>query len=310
MAMYLVPALITLAIFAALIGVRTMFPGRQRVAERLQDIRGDLDHAITETGPGLTETPLPPFLRGVAAIGWVFPSMVLSEDLQWDLAHAGYRRQGTAGLFVGVKVTLGALLAGIMFMVAAQMRFPQDRLIVCTLGAAALGFFLPSLWLNHMASKRREDIRLSLPDALDLMVVCVEAGQGLNSALLTVGREMKLHAQNLSTELKLINQEIRAGLTRSQALRNFAGRTGVEEARTWVAVMVQSDKLGTSIAKALRVHADSMRTRRRQRAEEAARKTAIKLLFPLILCIFPSLLVVILAPAMIQIYRVLVESAV
>jgi tight adherence protein C len=141
------------------------------------------------------------------------------------------------------------------------------------------------------------------------MVVCVEAGQGLNAAILTVGKEMEIHASSLSQEFRVINQEIRAGLTRSQALRNFADRSGVDEARSLVAVLIQSDKLGTSIAQALRVHAQGMRTRRRQRAEEAARKTAVKLLFPLIFCIFPELMVVILAPAMIQILRALADSA-
>jgi tight adherence protein C len=185
------------------------------------------------------------------------------------------------------------------------VRLPKDQVIIFTIGAAALGFYLPNIWLMRETSKRQQIIRLSLPDALDLMVVCVEAGQGLNAALVTVGREMTLHAKALSEELRLIGHEIRAGLTRAQALRNFASRTGVDEARALVAVLVQSDRLGTSIAQALRVHAQSMRTRRRQRAEEAARKTAVKLLFPLIFCIFPALLVVILAPAMIQILRAL-----
>jgi len=155
----------------------------------------------------------------------------------------------------------------------------------------------------------QESVRLSLPDALDLMVICVEAGQGMNAALVTVGREMQIHAPRLGEELRLISSEIRAGLTRATALRNFASRTGVEEARALCAVLIQSDRLGTSIAQALRVHAQSMRTRRRQRAEENARKTAVKLLFPLIFCIFPALLVVILAPAMIQIVRTLSDTS-
>jgi tight adherence protein C len=305
MIVYLVPLLIMVAVFVALLGVRAMFPQRQRVSERLQDIRANLDGEVTGVGPSLTERPLPAFLRGIAVMGWALPNLVQSENLQWDLAQAGFRRQGTPGLFVGLKVWLGLIFGAAMVLLSTRVHLPQDQMIVMTIGFAALGFYIPNIWLSHMGSKRRMEITLALPDALDLMVVCVEAGLGLNAALVMVGREMRLHAKNLSQELRLISHEIRAGLSRSQALRNFASRTGVDEARSLVAVLIQSDRLGTSIAQALRVHAQSMRTRRRQRAEENARKTAVKLLFPLVFCIFPALLVVILAPAMIQILRAL-----
>jgi tight adherence protein C len=309
MEVYLIPLLVTLAVFVALIGVRAVLPRRQRVTERLQEIRG-VDTTGTATAPSLTERPLPGFLRALAVLGWVFPNLVQSENLQWDLAQAGFRREGTAGLFVGAKVALAIIFGVVMFLVGVQvLHLPSDQRIILTIAAAALGFYLPNMWLSHMGSKRAEEIRLALPDALDLMVVCVEAGQGINAAIMTVGREMFIHAKELSEEMRMVGHEIRAGLTRAQALRNFASRTGVDEARSLVAVLIQSDRLGTSIAQALRVHAQSMRTRRRQRAEEAARKTAVKLLFPLIFCIFPALLVVILAPAMIQIFRVLVDSA-
>jgi tight adherence protein C len=133
----------------------------------------------------------------------------------------------------------------------------------------------------------------------------VEAGQGLNAALLKVGKEYEMQAKALSEELKTMNNEMLAGETRTQALRNFAMRTGVDDVRALVAVMIQSDRFGTSIAQALRVHAKSLRTRRRQRAEESARKAPVKLVFPLVFCIFPELLVVILAPGMLQLYRAL-----
>lgn len=309
MAVYLIPLLITLAVFVGFLGIRAMFPTRQRVADRLQEIRGAGE---AEAGTGvvtLTDRPLPAVWRGIAVVGWILPNLVQSENLRWDLAQAGFRREGVAGLFVGVKVILAVLFGSITFLLATRFHLPQDQTVVATIGAAALGFYLPNIWLSQEGAKRREEITLALPDALDLMVVCVEAGQGLNAALITVGQEMKKHAPNLSMELRLISHEIRAGLSRTQALRNFASRTGVDEARALVAVLIQSDRLGTSIAQALRVHAQSMRTRRRQRAEEAARKTAIKLLFPLIFCIFPALLVVILAPAMIQVIRALTDTA-
>jgi tight adherence protein C len=158
-------------------------------------------------------------------------------------------------------------------------------------------------------TKRQQEITLALPDALDLLVICVEAGQGLNAALLKVGRETALQSGALSDELKTVNNEMRAGVTRIQALRNFSLRTGVDEVRALVAVMIQSDRFGTSIAQALRTHAESLRIRRRQRAEETARKAPVKLVFPLVFCIFPELLVVILAPGMLALFRALSDMA-
>jgi tight adherence protein C len=308
MVIYLAPLLIALSVFVAIMGVRALMPRRQRISERLEKIR-TADGAVIESGPSIVDEPLPAFWRAVSVVGWVLPNLAQSENLAWDLAQAGYRRPGVTGLFVAFKVMLAVLLWGVSFMVGLQYHVKQDQLIILSIGFAAVGFYLPNLWLARQSAKRQEEIRLALPDALDLMVICVEAGQGMNAALVTVGREMMVHAPRLSEEMRLISSEIRAGLTRATALRNFASRTGVEEARALCAVLIQSDRLGTSIAQALRVHAQSMRTRRRQRAEENARKTAVKLLFPLIFCIFPALLVVILAPAMIQIVRTLTDTA-
>ena len=308
MVLYLAPLLIALSVFVAIMGVRAMMPRRQRVSERLEKIR-TAEGAIVESGPSIVDEPLPPFWRAVSVVGYVLPNLAQSENLAWDLAQAGYRRPGVTGLFVAFKVMLSVLFWGTSYVLGLKYHVKQDQLIILSIGFAAVGFYLPNMWLSRQTSKRQEEIRLSLPDALDLMVICVEAGQGLNAALVTVGREMLIHAPRLSEEMRLISSEIRAGLTRATALRNFASRTGVEEARAMCAVLIQSDRLGTSIAQALRVHAQSMRTRRRQRAEENARKTAVKLLFPLVFCIFPALLVVILAPAMIQIVRTLSDTA-
>lgn len=299
--------LVTLAVFVGLVGIVFLLPRRERVTERLHEIRGNVN--VADSGPSLTERPLPPFLQAISTVGWLLPPMAQSESLQWDLAEAGFRRPGASNLFVATKIILGLLFGVAMLMVGLNFAVSRDRLAIATIGALALGFYLPNMWLNRRRGQRREIIRMALPDALDLMVICVEAGQGLNAAIVTVGREMAIHAPPLSQELRLISHEIRAGLTRAQALRNFATRAGIDEARALVAVLIQSDRLGTSIAQALRVHAQGMRTRRRQRAEEAARKTAVKLLFPLIFCIFPELLVVILAPAMIQVIRALTSSA-
>jgi tight adherence protein C len=176
------------------------------------------------------------------------------------------------------------------------------------LGAAAFGYYLPNVILSRMVMVRQREIFETFPDALDLMTVCVEAGLGVEAAINRVAEEIEHKSEILSEELHMVGLELRAGSDRERALRNLAARTGVEEVDTWVAMIIQADRFGTSIASALRVHSEMLRTKRRQRAEEAAAKIALKLLFPLIFCIFPSLMLVLLGPAFIQIYRVLLPS--
>jgi tight adherence protein C len=170
---------------------------------------------------------------------------------------------------------------------------------------AALGWVTPALRVRTRARARQKSIQRALPDALDLMVVCVEAGLALNQALVRVAEEIRHVDTVTSDELTLVNLEIRAGVPRDEALRNLGDRTGVADLQSLVAMLIQTDRFGTSVAQALRVHSDTMRTKRRQRAEEAAAKTTIKLVFPLAFCIFPALFVVILGPALISIYRTL-----
>jgi len=167
------------------------------------------------------------------------------------------------------------------------------------------GLFLPSFMLSRWITKRQQRITRSLPDALDLMVVCVEAGLGLNAALQRVGREMELVEPALAQELSTTNREIMAGRPRDEALRNLGERTGVGDLKSLVAMLVQTDRFGTSIADSLRVFSDSMRTKRRQRAEEMVAKAAIKLIFPLLLFIFPALLIVLMGPALIKLPELL-----
>jgi tight adherence protein C len=162
--------------------------------------------------------------------------------------------------------------------------------------------------LARRIAYRKREIFESFPDALDLIIVCVEAGLGLDAALARVGEEMHMRSPILGEELHLINLELRAGSSRERALRNLALRTGVEDIDTLVAMLVQSDRFGTSVADSLRVHADGLRTKRRLRAEEAAAKIAVKLLFPLIFLIFPSMLLVLLGPAFISINRILLPT--
>lgn len=173
---------------------------------------------------------------------------------------------------------------------------------------AALGYFLPNIVLERQITYRKREVFENFPDAIDLMTVCVEAGLGLDAAISRVGEEMRLKSLILAGELHLVNLELRAGGARERALRNLALRTGVEEVDALAAMLVQADRFGTSVADSLRVHSDSLRTKRRLRAEETAATIPTKLLFPLIFCIFPSMLLVLLGPAFISIYRALLPS--
>ena len=173
---------------------------------------------------------------------------------------------------------------------------------------AVLGFYLPTLFIGMRQSRRHDAVLGALPDALDLMVICVEAGLGVAAALQRVAVEMRLASPELAAELALVNQEMQTGMSRTDALRNLAERTGVDEIYSLVAMLIQTDRLGTSVAQALRSHADSMRVRRRQRAEQLARKASVKLAFPLVLLIFPALMLVLLGPAVVQLLTALAAS--
>jgi tight adherence protein C len=173
---------------------------------------------------------------------------------------------------------------------------------------AVLGWVGPAFYVGRRVKHRQKVIVKALPDALDMLVVCVEAGLGLNQAIVRVSEEIDNVSPLMSEQLALVNLEIRAGTPRDEALRNLGERTGVPDVQSLVAMLIQTDRFGTSIAQALRVHADTMRTKRRQRAEEAAAKTTIKLVFPLVLFIFPTMFVVILAPALIRIVRTLEKT--
>jgi tight adherence protein C len=183
----------------------------------------------------------------------------------------------------------------------------QFTMAVTVLGAL-LGFYLPDLYLSHKSEDRRQKLLESLPDALDLLVICVEAGMGLDSAINKVAQELKMGSPELSDELQLMNLELRAGKQRTDALKNLALRTNLDEISSLTTLLVQTDKFGTSMADALRVYSDSYRTQRYQRAEEIAAKLPVKMVIPLLLCIFPSLFLVILGPAAINIYRLLIKG--
>ena len=221
-------------------------------------------------------------------------------QLRLRLVQAGYRRDEAMPIFFGIRILFALALFG-LFASSVLMR-PN---ISFALGGLALGYILPGMILARIAKRRAHRIRLALADALDLLVVSVEAGLGLDQALTRVGQELAFAYPDLSDELKLVNLELRAGKARPEALRSLADRTGVDDLGSLVTMLIQTDKFGTSVAQALRVYSDTLRTKRRQRAEEAAAKTGVKMVFPLVFCIFPAIWVVTIGPAAIKFVQVL-----
>lgn len=230
--------------------------------------------------------------------------------LRTRFMHAGYRDKSVPMVYFAAKTILALALPGILLFYAgvAGLELDTSVTLALLLVLSALGYYLPNVVLARMIAARQLELFESFPDAIDLMTVCIEAGLGLDAAMARVGEEMQLRSKTLASELHMVNLELRAGRTREHALRNLALRTGVEEIQAFVSMLVQADRFGTSIAASLRVHSDELRTTRRLRAEEAAAKIALKLLFPLIFFIFPSLLLVLMGPAFISIYRVLLPS--
>jgi tight adherence protein C len=232
-------------------------------------------------------------------------------DIKLKFLKAGLRGRNVATVFWGVKFLL-AVSFPLAFLTVAFIFFKgmnSSGMLTIAIFLSLLGLFLPDLWLAMKTAGRRDRIVKGFPDALDLLVVCVEAGMGLDGAIYRVGEELSLNQPELSEEFKSLNLEMRAGKARQTALKNLAERTGIEDVTSLVTVLLQTDRFGTSVAQALRVFADSFRTARYQRAEEAAAKIATKLLFPLVLCIFPAMFVVILGPIAITIYRVMINPS-
>jgi tight adherence protein C len=221
------------------------------------------------------------------------------------LAGAGYRNDNALAIYYGIKVAFAAA-----FLIAAlisHVSFGHPLLgLIIPVVAAALGFALPGLVLDALVDRRRRILRLSLPDALDLTVVCVEAGLGLDQAIQVVSQELRVAHQEISEELALVSLEMRAGTRRIEALGNLGKRTGEPEIKKLVAVLVQSDRFGTSMADALRTHSQFMRTRRRQQAEERANKIGVKMIFPIFFLILPSIMLVAVGPALLQLHKHLV----
>jgi tight adherence protein C len=220
----------------------------------------------------------------------------VSRTRAW-LIQAGLREQRHVNYYFGSRLLLAAL-----GFVGVAVFAGFDNLFLLA-GIPGLGFFIPRFWLKRMIRDRQQRIRLGLPDAIDLTVICVEAGLALDQAMMRVGQDLHHAHPDLSDEFHLVNLEMRAGKPRAEALRNLVDRTGVDDIRALVGTLIQTDRFGTSVAQALRVHSDSLRTARRQRAEEQAAKTTIKMVPPLVVFVLVPFLCVSIGPALIQAYR-------
>ncbi len=230
------------------------------------------------------------------------------SNLKIKLANAGFRKESAPVIFLASKTALGLGLFLVTLIASVGAGHPAKKIFGMVACAAGFGFMLPDLWIYLTAQSRGEEIKHGLPDCLDLMVVSVEAGLGLDAALLRVSSEMgKVHPE-LAEEFMLVNMEIQMGLSRAEALQNLAIRTGVPEIKSLSAMLIQAEKFGTSIAKALRTHADTLRVKRRQEAEERAAKTAVKLILPLILFIFPAIFIVLAGPAVMKLWDVMTSG--
>ncbi len=232
----------------------------------------------------------------------VSPSEVGKVRLR--LIQAGFRGAEALPIFVGLR--MGVALCAFVLLATPLIVRPN---VSIGLGGSLLGYMLPGIVLARLAKKRQHKIQLGLADALDLMVVSVEAGLGLDQAMLRVGDELAFAHPDLSDELRLVNIELRAGKARTDALRNLADRTGLDDLVSLTTMLVQTDKFGTSVAQSLRVYCETLRTKRRQRAEEAAAKTGVKMVFPLVFCIFPAIWVVAIGPAAIKFVQVIFPIA-
>ena len=300
MLLLLISAAVT--VFLLVVAVFVMLTGKDPVEARLTEVSA---YTAPDAGTLIAATPSTGLARVAVQIMSVFnPFRGLvsgfDQDLAFKLTLAGFRKPEHVEIFTAGKLLLP--VAGI-----TTGSFFGGNMIAAVLVGAVGGFFLPDMMLSYLVSRRQTDIRLALPDALDLLVICMEAGLGIDQALARVGEEMTVTAPSLAEEFQIISREQRAGKPRLDAWRSFAERLDIDFVRQFVAMLVQTERFGTPVAHALGVFADTLRSRRLQAAEEEAAKTGVKLLFPLVFGIFPSIFVVTALPAIIHLQRVFQE---
>ncbi|WLI89212.1 type II secretion system F family protein [Massilia sp. R2A-15] len=302
--------LFLLIVFAIVCGLATLamvFFSPRSLRERLAVFMGTAEITQLENGG---------WVERVAKVAQPFTRLSLPEEgweksaLRTLFMNAGWRSPAASTLYFAAKTVLALGLPGVVALaLALSHRMPGGQALLLSLFAcAALGYYVPNMVLSRIARRRRRDIFENIPDAIDLLTVCVEAGLSLERALIKVAAEIHIKSLVLAQELQLVLMEMRAGFTKEKALRNFALRSGVEDVDALVAMLIQSERFGTSMGASLRVYSDNLRTKRRMMAEEKAAKIALKLMFPLIFCIFPTVLMVLIGPAAIKIVRTLMPA--
>jgi len=279
-----------------------------RFVERIA--QGEERGEISNTGASSSKTA-GRLLNSLGSLGKRFITEGSQEhsQIRAKFLQAGMRAQNAVYVFWGIRFFLGILFPGSFFLlrVAVFEVISLPMTITIAVLLASFGFYLPEIWLRVMIARRKEEISRGFADVLDLLVVCVEAGMGLDAAINRVGQEMRRSNKAWSDELNVYNLELRAGKSRRDALKRLAVRTDIEDVNSFTTSLIQTDKFGTSLAQALRVYSDAFRTKRYQRAEEKAAKLPVKLVFPAILFIFPALFVAIAGPAAIRVYQVLIQ---
>lgn len=271
--------------------------------EQLSEIMPD-EHGGAQSTEAAIESLLQPFVK------WSMPTMESqTSEIRIALSQAGWRSNAAVVIFYGSKTVLAIGLPGIALVLQSIFDPGSSLLGMLTIGIllCGLGYYLPDMVLRQAVRLRQRELFESFPDALDLLRVCISAGLGLDSAINRVARQLSLKSRALSEDFLLLTLELRAGLAKEQALRNLALRTGLEEVNGLVAMLIQSEKFGTSVSESLRIHAESLRAQRRMKAQEKAAKVPVKLTVPMILCIFPALFVVILGPAVLNILRAFIN---
>ena len=302
-----------LLLFSGILQYFRTYSQRQKLKHKIQGESRSVDALQPEIAAATRDKGIKlPFFNLLGFIGRQVTSETSSDysASRAKFLNAGIRRLNAPTIFWGIKIFIAVVLALSFFLAritVLNIFDPYATLGIC-LFLSLGGLYLPEFWLQAKIASRKKKLFEGLPDALDLMVICVEAGMGLDASIHRVSQELRLTSPVLSDELKLLNLEIRAGKPRPEALRNLALRTDLEDINSLVTLLIQTDQFGTSVAQTLRVYADSFRTRRFQRAEEIAARLPVKLIFPCVLFIFPSLFIVILGPAVIQIYQALLQS--
>lgn len=298
-----------IAVVAVIMGVRSVLVvPRDEVLDRVRrvtraSVSDDPLERLREPAGSFWAT----LLRPLSGIARPRPGEKLSRA-RTKLVHAGFRSEHAVEIFFGSKIALSFLLAVSPVAVSALRATPIPNAYIFAVVLACVGFYAPNVWLGGRVKARQLALKKSLPDTLDLLVTCVEAGLGLDAALARITEELGLSAPELASEFRLLTMEIQAGIGRPDAFRRLASRTGIEELRSLSAMVIQTEMFGTSIGHALRVHSESMRTRRTHRAEEEGATVAVKMMLPLILCILPSLFAVILGPAAVRISQILLPT--